>query len=339
MSDTRIFGLRFKTNEKLQPSFEEMKAFLASKKTGVRGLHGDDLKQYQALLAGLEAFKAGSPSPRLSEKMQYTVLDHSHFAKPALKLAIEQYKYHLYTLSNLDFKKPGVFIKSAEEEIARLNPRKSDEAARIERMRGMIEERKRALDGQHRLWRELTEELSNIIAYIADNLARIEDLCEKSISCLVNEQIDRKKELSLIEDIKIHFKEKLRDALHQGTISKEQLETAKEEVTDLSKRTADMLRSDVYSMTQLYEAVLAHAFKVVNDLGEMVEEIKRRKHASLEDDLALYSQVEKILIALISEYRFDVVLLEINYEMPHSQMLADKRKEIFEHLFDILPKT
>jgi len=47
---------------------------------------------------------------------------------------VEQYKFHINTLSQLDLKKPSAFIKSAEEEIARLNPKKKDEVARKERL-------------------------------------------------------------------------------------------------------------------------------------------------------------------------------------------------------------
>lgn len=339
MNNTDIFGLRFKTNEKLQPSLEELQLFLAGKKTGAQEREGDDLTPYRELLAGLAAFKAASTGAGMSDRMLYTVLGHSHFADGALKLAVEQYKFHVHTLSMLDFKKPAAFIKSAEDEISRLNTKKKEEALRIERMRGMVEDRKRILDMQNRLWSDLSEELSHIIAYIADNLARIEKLCEKSISCLVSEQIDRKKEASLIEDIKTHFKELLRESLHQGTISKEQLETAKEEVADLSKRTANLLRSDVYTMSQLYETIHGHAGKIVRELGAVNEEIKRKKHANFDDDLALYRQAEKILIALVSDWRFDITAIDISGETTNDKLLAGKRREIFDHLVELLPRT
>jgi len=339
MNDTGIFGLRFKTNEKLQPSLEELQLFLAGKKTGAQELQGDDLLQYRELLAGLAAFKAGSTGAGMSDRMLYTVLDHSHFAHSALKLAVEQYKFHVHALSMLDFKKPAAFIKSAEDEIARLNTKKKEEAVRIERMRGMVEDRKRTLNIQNRLWGDLAEELSHIIVYIADNLTRIKKLCEKSIGCLVSEQIDRKKETDLIEDIKTHFKELLRESLHQGTISKEQLEAAKEEVADLSKRTADLLRSDVYTMTQLYEIIHSHAGKIVRELGALNEEIRRTKHANYDDDLALYRQAEKILITLVAACRFDIKAIDISTETTNDKLLAGKRKEIFDHLVELLPKT
>ncbi len=44
------------------------------------------------------------------EQMLYGVLGHSHLVKPALKSAVEQYKFHVHTLSELDLKKPSAFI-------------------------------------------------------------------------------------------------------------------------------------------------------------------------------------------------------------------------------------
>lgn len=339
MNNTSIFGLRFKTNEKLQPSLEELQLFLASKKTGTQELQSDDLLPYRELLAGLAGFKTGSAGASMSDKMVYTVLGHSHFVHSSLKLAIEQFKFHVHALSALDFKKPAAFIKSAEDEISRLNTKKKEEALRIERMRGMVEDRKQILATQNRLWGDLTQELSHIIDYITDNLVGIEKLCETSIKCLVSEQIDRKKEVSLIEDIKMHFKERLRESLHQGTISKEQLEIAKAEVADLSKRTANLLRSDVYTMTQLYELIHGHAGKIVRELGAVNEEIRRKKHANYDDDLALYSHAGKILVALVSACRFEVKAVDISTETTNDKLLAGKRKEIFDHLVELLPKT
>lgn len=339
MSDTGIFGLRFKSNDRLQPSLEELRLFLADKKPGTRVPHSDDLKAYQEFLAGLDSFKGDPARLSLSDKMLYTVLEHSHFAKPALKSALEQYKFHVHALSLLDFKKPASFIKAAEEEIARLNPKKKEDVIRIERMWGMVDERKKTLSSQNKHWKERAEELGHLIAYIANNLVMIRDLCEKSIKCLVSEQIDRTKELSLIEDIKTHYKERLRDALHQGTISKEQLEIAKEEVAELSKRTADLLRSDVYTMTQLYETIHSHAGNTVNELNAVVEALTKKNHASFDEDLKLFVQAERLLLSFVSDCRFDRGILELDTQTTQGALLAEKRKEIFSHLVNLLPNS
>ena len=192
MKDSSIFNLRFGSNADLEPSAQELQQFLESRKTGVREREGADLAPYWDLMAAVAAYKLGG-TESFRDKMLYTVLSHSHFAKPALKSVVEQYKYHLHSLSNIDFKKPTAFIKSAEEEIGRLNPKKKEEASRIERLRGMIEERKQALENAKKRRLELAEELKHIIIYIGENLAKIVKLCEHSIEALVNEHVDRKK--------------------------------------------------------------------------------------------------------------------------------------------------
>jgi hypothetical protein len=337
-ADKNIFGLRFHSNEKLQPSIDGLRAFLDSPKKEDKGkLHGHDLAEYRDLLKAVESFEHGQQEG-FGDRMLFTVLDHSHLVKPALKSAVEQYKYHMHNLSELDLKKPSAFIKSAEEEIARLSPKKKDEAARKERLLGMIEERKRALDARKKLWLALAEELSQIIVYISDNLAKIVKLSEESIVILVSDQISRKKEGDLIEDIKTQFKERLRESLHQGTITKAQLEAAKEEVAGLSKQTADLMRADVYTLTGLYEAIHEYTGSASRHLDIMMREIESKRHASFDKDLELYAQVEKALVLLTCGCRFEIKTTDIGTETEHDQILVEKRKEMLNHLFDLLRK-
>lgn len=337
-NNTSIFSLRFGSNVKIEPSQEELKQFLESKKAGTREPHSADLLRYWDILAGVAGYKTTGGSGTFREKIFYTVMDHSHFAKPALKSAVEQYKYHVNTLSNIDFKKPLAFIKSAEEEIARLNPRKKEDVARIERMRAMIEERRQTLDGQKKKWIELAEELSHIVSYLIDNLSQIEKLCEKSILILVNEQVERKKETGLIEDIKARFKQHLKDALHQGTIKKEDLDAAKEEVAALSKRTAEITLSDIYSMTQLYETIHDLAAAAVNELKKIAGSIEEKRHSGFEDDIAFYSRAEKVLVDLLTKCVFEVKTPEIEVVTQHDELLKEARKEMFGHLAERLQK-
>jgi len=337
-ADKTIFGLRFRSNEKLQPSIDGLRIFLDSPKKDEKGmLHGDDLAAYRDLLKAVESFEHGRQKG-ISDWMLFTVLDHSHLVKPALKSAVEQYKYHIYNLSELDLKKPSAFIKSAEEEIARLNPKKKDEAARKERLLGMVEDRKRALDALKKLWLALAEELSHIIAYIRDNLAKIKKLSEESIVILVGDQISRRKEGDLIDDIKTQFKERLRESLHQGTITREQLEAAKEEVAGLSKRTADLMRADIYTLTELYETIHEYSGTASRELDRMMGEIETKKHASFDEDLDLYAQVEKTLVLLTGGCRFEITTTDIGTETEHDLIIVEKRKEMLDHLFDLLRK-
>jgi hypothetical protein len=337
-NDTSIFSLRFGSNAKIEPSQDELDRFLESKKTGTRESHSADLIHYWDILAAVAGYKTTGGSGTFREKILYTVMDHSHFAKPALKSAVEQYKYHVNALSKIDFKKPAAFIKSAEEEIARLNPKKKEDLSRIERMRAMIEERRQTLDAQNKKWIELAEELNHIVAYISDNLSKIEKLCEKSIFILVNEQVEGKKETGLIEDIKAHFKQHLKDALHQGTIKKEDLDAAKEEVAALSKRAAEITLSDIYSMTQLYETIHDLAAGTVNEMGKLTGDIGARKHSYYDDDVELYSRVEKVLVDLLTNCSFDVKTPEIEAVTQHDELLVEKRKKMFGHLAERLQK-
>jgi hypothetical protein len=341
-TDKSIFGLRFKSNDELLPSPEELSTFLASpKKAGEPELHNNDLAAYNELLSSILAFDLNeypdTAQEAFQKKMFLGVLAHSNFVKPALKSAVEQYKYHLHTLVSLDPKKPLAFIKSAEEEMARLNPKKKDEAARFARMQLMVDERKKTMEEFTKHWTSLIEELGHLAFYIRENLGKVGKLCEASITILVSEQINRKKEFGLIEDIKVQFKERLREALHQGTITKEQLEATKEEVADLTKRTADLLRADVYALTGLYEGVHDHAKKITSELDALLTQIAP-KRMSFEEDKELFARIEQALVSLITAYRFELKAEDFGNETEHEKVLLEKRKEMLDHLFNLLRK-
>jgi hypothetical protein len=343
MSDNAIFNLRFGSNAKIAPSAEELQRFLDSRKQGSPERQGDDLASYWDLLTAVAEYRTGRGPESFQDKMLYAVLSHSHFAKPALRSAVEQFKYHFNTLSNLDFKKPTSFIKSAEEEIARIekavkNNLRKEEATRIERLRMMIEERKKTLDAEKKRWLELAEEMSHILAYVAENLGRIGTVCEQSIVILVNEQLDRKKEVFLIESIKTQFKERLKESLHRGTIKKEDLEHAKEEVAALSTRMEELVRSDIFTLTQVYESIHGHVKSILGDLVTVLETIKGKKHTRYEEDLELYRGAEKMLVALVTGCRFAVKSVEIGAETGHADLLTEKRREILDHLLALLEK-
>ncbi len=335
VNDASIFNIRFGSNPLLHPTDEDLRVFMESRKDGSKTLHRDDLKSYWDLLNALAAFKI-SGSAGMGDTMLFFILGHSHFARPALKAAVEEFKYHAHILASLDFKKPAAFIKSAEAEMARLNPKKKEEAARIERMTGMVEDRKKAIADQHKRWVDLSGELSNIIAYVSDNLGRIERLCEQSIGILVGEQVDRTKELALIEDIKNEFKERLRQALHQGTITKDQMEAAKGIVAELSTRTADVVRTDIYTMTQVYERIHEHVRTIVAELRTIAGQIEAARHEQFEADLELYQRAEAALIRLVTGMHFEVKAADIAVTNEYDTMVVEKRKAMFDHLAHVL---
>ncbi len=336
MKDDSIFSLRFGSKGKLEPSADELQAFLESRKPGSKELQGDDLAPYREHLSAVANYRKGSGDQRFQSKLLYTVLNHSHFANPALLSVVEQYKFHMHTLANLEFKKLAAFMQSAEEEIARLtSSKKKEESSRIDRLKTMIQDRKRAVESEKKRWLEFTEEMSHIISYVAENLSKIEKLCEQSIIVLVNEQIDRKKELALIEDIKNQFKDRLKESLHKGTIKKEDLEAAKEQVAALSKTTADFVRSDIYALTQLYETVHGHAKKIMQQLKQPGGPL----HAEYEEDLQFYRNTEKILLSLVSDCRFTVKVHEIAADADQGGLLAEKRQQMFDHLVELLERS
>jgi hypothetical protein len=339
-TDTTIFGLRFKSDPTLVPSPEELKAFLDSpKEPGSLVLHRDDLQKYMRLLSDARDYdirrQERSAQANFGARMFYGVLAHSHFISPVLQSVVEQYKFQLHALAALDFKKPTAFIKSAEEEMDRLNPKKKEEAARLHRFQIMVDERKEVLKGLTKRWAALVRELGHISQYIRDNLSQIEKLCEASIVILMREQIDRKKEISLIEDIKEQIKERLREALRQGTITKDHLEAAKAEVADLSKRTADFVRADVHALTVLYESVHEHARKIVHELDRLSAMIASGR-TNLEGDVKTFSEIEKAMVSLVSDFRFKLQSAEIRMETEQDVILFEKRKEALDHLFDLL---
>jgi hypothetical protein len=339
-TDTTIFGLRFKSDHTLLPSPEELEAFLDSpKEQGSPVVHRDDLQKYLRLLSDVRDYdlrrREGAAQVNFWAKIFYGVLAHSHFIDPALLSVVEQYKFQLHTLAMLDFKKPAAFIKSAEEEMGRLNPKKKEEAARLHRFQIMVDERRVVLEGLTKRWAALVGELSHIVQYIRDNLSKIEKLCEASIAILVREQIDRKKEIGLIEDIKAQIKERLRESLRQGTITKDHLEAAKAEVADLSKRTADFVRADVYALSGLYEAVYEHARKIVHELNRLSATIAPSR-TDIERDVGVFVKIEKILVSLVSDFPFKPQSAEIRTETEQDMILFEKRKEVLNHLFDLL---
>lgn len=339
-TDRTIFGLRFKSDHTLLPSQDELNDFLNSpKEQGSPGLHRDDLKKYLKLLSDVRDYDLrrhdGTTQVNCGERIFYGVLAHSHFISPALLSVVEQYKFQLHTLAALDFKKPTAFIKSAEEEMARLNPKKKEEAARLHRFQIMVDERKQVLEGLSIRWAALVGEMGHIVQYIRDNLIKIQKLCESSIVILVSEQIDRKKEIGLIEDIKAQIKERLRESLRQGTITREHLESAKAEVAELSKRTADLVRADVYALTGLYEAIHEHAKRIVQELDGLSPHITP-KRTDLEADVKIFSKIEKVLVSLVTDLRFKQQPAEMQTETGQDAILFEKRKEVIDHLLDLL---
>ena len=339
--DRSIFGLRFGSNPSLQPTQEELRNFLESrKKDNRRESHDSDLAPYRELLEDVLSFQRhqqqGMPPQSVQQKMFYGVLGHSAFFSIALKSAVEQYKYHLNDLSSLDFKKPRAFIRSTEEAISELNANKKADAARLAKMRGMIGERIAILETLNRRWAELVEEMYHIAMYVRHNLVKIGDRCEAAIVVLVDSHIARTMENQLIEDIRAQFKEQLRNDLHYGVITRQHLENARNDIIILSKELSNIFKDDVYELTRLYEAIYDHLKKIVTEIDAVMAEINTKKNRRLEEDVDLFRKIETILVSLISDYQFDLKATDVHSKTAYESILVEKRKEMIDHLFTLL---
>jgi hypothetical protein len=269
--------------------------------------------------------------------MFFQTLSHSQFFNPGLSSAVAQYKYHLHTLNTLDFRKPAAFIKSAEEEMKKLNPKKNADAVKLAKFRDMIEERNRAIATLKKSRTAIAGELVDIARYIRDNLVEIGTHCEASIVILVDLHISRKKEDQLIEDLKTQIKEHLRDSLQAGPVTRQYAETLKQDVSVLSKELSDLVRNDIYAVTRLFESIHDRSKSVVHEIESLLATPKVMT-GDIKDERAHFSRLEQTLVSLVSECRFDFKPAAVRSETPHEQLLTEKRRELLDHVFGVLQK-
>jgi len=338
-----IFDLRFGSNEELSPTREELEVFLRSPKVeGRRESHGNDIAAYRKLLEAIKAFEQHkgqySEPQSFRDTMFYGVLGQSRFFSPVLASEATQYKYHLHALLTLDFNKPKAFIKAARDEMGRFNPRKKEDAVKLARFRAMVEERRKTLAILEKRRESLVRELGDIALYIRDNLVMIAKRCETSIVVLVELQISRKKEKQLVEDIRMRFKEHLKDSLRGGPAAGQDVETFKRDIAQLSKEISNMLREDVYALTRLYEAVLDHVQKTAREMETLLAKIERGRDKTFEDDRKLFTEIGNGLVSLISGWRFELQPAIIRSETAHGNILLEKREELLDYVFELLNK-
>ena len=339
--DKTIFGLRFGADETLYPAPTDLRVFLESpKRKGVRERHDDDLTMYRELLARVTVFerhqqKTASPQ-NFRERMFYGVIGLSQFVNPVLKREVELYKYYVHGLTMLDFNKPAVFIKAAEEEMSGLNPKRKKDAVKLNRLQGMVEERKRALETLEKRRAALAKELGSIAKYVRSNLVKIGKLCEASIVILMELQMAGKMEDRLINEIKADFKEHLKDVVHQGPVEVKYLETLKQDVDLLNRGMSVLVREDFYALAGLNEAIYDQTKRTVHELDIRLGEMEIRKNRSFEEDCELFTQVEQVLVSLISGYHFALKAKGMRSETALEKILMEKRHEMIEDVFEML---
>jgi len=335
--DNAIFGLRFVVNDDIHPSRADLQTFF----DGPGKAHSNALARYGDLLAGVEGYQRGqhqaATSQGFQDKMVSGALSHSRFVNAALKSVVEQYLFHLHLLSSLDLKKPTTFIRSAEEEINRLSQKK-DEAIKRDRLQGMVDERKKTLDTLKKQWQARAAELSDSLKYVRDNLARVDRLCDLFGTIMMSELNNGKKEHELIEDIKTRYRERLRDFLRHGSITQEQMDAAKEEVAGLTKQLSNLVREDVQAITVVYEAVRTHIRKVYPDLDNAAKAIEQKGHASIDEDVMLYTQAAGHLLSLISDLHVELKPIEISSGKEQDALLLEERRAMLDYLLDLLTR-
>ena len=340
--DASIFGLRFKSNESLQPAPADLAAFLRSPRApGMKGTHQDDLAVFTRYLERVDAYEQtmtqGLGRVLFNDRMLLGVLSHTRFFKPTLRIAIEEYKYHHHQLLKLDFIKPEKFIQSAEAELLKLSPKKREDQQKISRLHALVEQRKKDLDALAKQRRMLTGELCHITTYVRDNIAKVQQLCEDAIGSLANLQVGGKRTEQLIEDIKEYFKGEVREHRQAGMVTPEYLESVKTEVAELSQRLKRQLLEDIYAVTGIYEGIYDQAKKNVGLLTDLLARAEQARKDDAARDNEVYGRIERTLIALVSEFRAEAKApVPEKKEKRLDDLLWEKRREMLDHVFALL---
>lgn len=338
--DPPIFGLRFGANSALQPTREELTRFLETPKSTGGARQKQDLAPFREMLetlASVERDRTRENTPDgVRDRMLYGVLGHSSFFHASLLTALEQYKYHLHAFLSLDFRKPSAFIASAEEEISRLDPRRKQDAAKQARLQDLANERRSAIAALTKRRAELSAELLDIAGYISDNLRLIADRCETAIVVLVHLQVSGNEESMLIDDIKERFKEELRAALHEGVVTREDLDAAKEHVAVLSREISALLREDVYALNTLYEALHERAQSGARRIEDLLRQIKTRRESSIDEEGKRLSAIEQALVSFASDLHFPLNVAAASSATAYQHLLVEKRAEMLDKLFALL---
>jgi len=339
--DDSLFSIRYASNEELYPSKEELRAFLAGPKQG-GGSHGKDLEPYQKLLADYLAFEKrknqSAEAIDYRERMYYAVLGHSCFLNQAVEVSVEQYKYNVSSLERLEFRKPKAFVRAAEEELRGLDPKKKEDAVKLTRLLDMTDERKAVIEKMTRVWMTVSEELLSIIVYLKDNLVKINRLCGMSLDILKDEALARNEEERLLGDIKLQFKEQLKDSLHRGSITRQQLDAVQHDVSLLLKEMSALVKRDIDALKKLYQALFDHTGRVVSELDALVTQYTNRTTRDFEFEREVFFKAENVLVLLVSGFRFDMYASVTRSATPYLSIMSEKRTEMFDHLFEQIRK-
>jgi hypothetical protein len=331
-----IFDHPFNANETLRPTKEQLIAFLDSaSKDDRKGIEGSDLMLYRQLLRDTGAFgQEGLPKDdlgNLQNQIFYGVLRYSQFVHPHLLSAVELYKYQLHMLTLFDFDTPSSFILAADKTLSKLNKKKLDDVLRIVRLEEMINERKNIIAKLNQAASDIIVELFSIVAYIKDNLLKIQQHCEASLIMVSDLSITAKKERELIEDIKTRPQR----ALRSGKITERDLDKATKEVKVIADELSSALREDSNTLTSLYESMHEQVKKTVRVIDTVLEESKNEKNKNIAEQERILAKCERALVSLLSAFHPDQKTSPIAVESVLEKFVARKRKEMLNFLFEI----
>jgi hypothetical protein len=268
--------------------------------------------------------------------MYYGVLGHSRFFNPALRSAVEQYKFLFHALASLDFRKPASFIKAAEAELDRLTGKSRDAAARRARLQVMISDRQEQLQHLQQRRAAIASELGDIALYIKYNLIKIVRLCENSVQLLESRSRALGSEQQLIKNSIARDLDQMRASHGLDPISPHERQTNARSVAALALKVSSLVEGDIRSLRDLYKALHRHVETRVRDIDSLVWKLINRRSRGHEEDLELYGQIEQALISLVSDYHFELKSDDARAGTGDNDIISDKRWNMIDHLFALL---
>jgi hypothetical protein len=182
----------------------------------------------------------------------------------------------------------------------------------------------------------LVEEAGYLAQYIRDNLP---DRPSQETSIAVRGKlITRIKENQLIEDIKLHFTRQLEDSLHDGLAGRQRPGNAENDTALLSKEISDNFRENIFALTQLFESIYDHTLRVVHEIDTLMGEYRKTRDRNFAEEMELFTRIERVLDSLIADRRFELKAAETRSETAHKDIFLEKRREIFDYLFELMQK-
>jgi hypothetical protein len=202
----------------------------------------------------------------------------------------------------------------------------------------MIDERRAALAATSHEREALVRELIHLGRYIASNVALIAGWCRASQAVLTDEQKQRTRENRLIEDIRSLFKDRLKDELHQGKVTKRRLDEVKKEADTLCREFSLLVQEDGTALIRSLDALASRILGFISRTDALFAEFERCTDKGPDCQLRLLDDLEQALVAFIADHSFMQQPRPIRLETEHQGLLLEKRKEMIEHLLSQLKR-